>query len=61
MCTRLKNFLSESSSGIKLSYLTLSIENKQVQKDFEVHQIAQQHKIALFWIAQVLVTMNLLT
>jgi len=56
----LKDKFSEESSGIKLSYLTLNIDDKLAQKDFVVHKTAIQNRKPFFWVVQFLVTVNLL-
>jgi len=60
MLQRLKNKLSEEHAGIKLNYLTLKIDDKLAQKDFEVHKTAVQNRMPFFWIVQLCSTINIL-
>ena len=61
MLQRFKDKFSEESSGIKLSYLTLNIDDKLAQKDFEVHKTDMQNRKPFFWVVQVMSTINLLS
>jgi hypothetical protein len=53
MCllARLKKKLTIETSGIRLNYLTLGLNDKVVLKDFEMHRTAYLNRASLFWVS----------
>ena len=57
---KVKSFMFQETSGIKLNLLTLRMSDPEVKKDFTAHKIEGFNRTQLFVCAQVFVTLNLL-
>ena len=51
MLAKLSLKLTNETSGIRLNYLTLGLNDKDVLKDFEMHKTANLNSAGLFWIS----------
>ena len=55
-----KPTIYKNTCGIKLNYLTLSISEPAITKDFENHRTENQNRKSIFWPTQFLVVLFLI-